>query len=335
MRVVVVAPGRGSYGPRELGTLAKTARESEKAEAAVGAVSSVLQGVRALDERTSFTKDLLEPENASALIFACSVADFALLPGSVEVAGVIGNSLGFYTALALTEALSLEDGARLVATMSRLQTKLGRGQQIIYPWVDEDWRPVAERQAAIVRALESGTAYDSIRLGGFAVLACEDAKKVVLPVAKQGGRDYPFVLEGHHGYHSPLVALVANEAEKELAGLVWRAPRAHLVDGRGVVFSKWSADPAELARYALGYQVREPYDFTASLRVAMRELAPDALVLLGPGESIGGAIGQTIVHERFFGIDSKQAFLDRQREKPVLYALGRPDQRTKLLGGGA
>ena len=69
MRVLVVAPGRGSYGPRELGTLAKTARESEKAEAALGRIVAAIDGarralgrtesVRALDERKSFAPELV------------------------------------------------------------------------------------------------------------------------------------------------------------------------------------------------------------------------------------------------------------------------------------
>ena len=37
--------------------------------------------------------------------------------------------------------------------------------------------------------------------------------------------------------------------------------------------------------------------------------------------------------EKFAGLSSKQAFQDRQRTKePVLYAMGRADQRTALLG---
>jgi acyl transferase domain-containing protein len=341
-RVLVIAPGRGSYGPRELGSLGKIAKRSPRAEAAFGRVAAAVDAARAdekgssvgaLDGRASFTPDLLEAESASALIFAGSMLDFALLPEGTTIAGAIGNSLGFYTALALSGALDLEQGARLVVTMSRLQARNGKGGQLLYPVVDEEWNEVAERKAAIVRLLESGAVYRSIDLGGFAVLAALDPRKVDLPTVRQGGRDYPLVLEGHHGYHSPLVAAVAEGASRELGDLAWRRPRLHLVDGRGAIFTPWSADPAELAAYALGHQVREPFDFTTSLVTATRELAPDALVLLGPGESIGGAIGQTIVRERFFGIASKAAFLDRQRsEEPVLYALGRPEQRQRLLG---
>lgn len=341
MRVLVVAPGRGSYGPRELGTLGKLAAYEHSEPVLAAVVSAVdaareeleLGSIRALDDAKSFTPEHAAAENASALIFACSVADFRLFPENVEICGILGNSLGFYTALALSGALSLEDGAKLVVTMARLQTRFARGAQVLYPCVDEEWRPVPERQRAIARVIESGLAFPSIHLGGFAVLACADPATVPLPPLRQGGRDYPFVLEGHHGYHSPLVSEVARAAASELSSLGFAAPRLHLVDGRGAIFTPWSAAPSEIAAYALGYQVTEPFDFTASLRTALRELAPDALVLLGPGESIGGAIGQVIVESRFAGIDSKERFGERQRsEKPILYALGRPDQRASFLG---
>ncbi len=335
MRLLVVAPGRGSYGPREIGSLARIANESDRGHVLEGvAAAFALAGgpdIHALD-RGPFSPEHLRPENASALIFAGSVLDFSLLPADATIAGVSGNSLGFYTALALSGALPLEEGARLVATMARLQAKLAKGEQLIYPWVDDEWRAVPARVEAIAAAIAAGKAFPSIHLGGFAVLAAPDARAVSLPTARQGGRDYPLVLEGHQGYHSPLAAPVALAAQAEL-DLPFAAPRVHLIDGRGAIFTPWSTDPDELALYALAHQVREPFDLTATLRTAARELAPDAFVLLGPGESIGGAIGQALVHERFQGLATKEAFMERQRsDKPVLYALGRADQRLALLG---
>ena len=63
-------------------------------------------------------------ENASLLTFACSLADAAELDRSrYEIVGVVGNSMGFYTALVLSGALSLQDGIELVETMAHYQTK--------------------------------------------------------------------------------------------------------------------------------------------------------------------------------------------------------------------
>ena len=49
---------------------------------------------------------------------------------------------------------------------------------------------------------------------------------------------------------------------------------------------------------------------------------PDVLVLLGPGASLGGAIGEVLARMRWRGIDSKAAFKRvQQSEKPALLTL--------------
>lgn len=349
-RALVVAPGRGSYGPNELGSFAKLAAQGERAEAVVAEVvfhvdaaraRLGLGSIRAVDETKPFSPDVhLEARNASALIFALSCIDSRLLPPDLEVAGVLGNSLGFYTALALTGALPLDQAARLVVEVSQLQREHARGKQLLVPVVGEDWRPSADRRELVRRTANAfeGSVFPSIHLGGFEVLGLEeDALEEVLEElgkVRLGGRDYPLVLEGHHAYHTPLVAEVAERAGAALADLSFREPTVHLVDGRGCLHTPWSTDRRELAAYTLGHQLVAPFDLTAALRVGLRELAPDAVVLLGPGESIGGAIGQVLVEERIAGVTDKDAFQRRQKEDPILYALGRADQRARLLGGG-
>lgn len=347
-RALAVAPGRGSYGPGELGSFARIAAQSERAEVAVAGVVALVDAARAkhglpsireIDEKPAFSPEIHgEAQNASALIFALSCVDYRLLPADLEIAGVLGNSLGFYTALAISGSLTVEDAARLVVDMAALQAAHGRGRQILVPVVEEDWRPSAARRAAVESALRQfeGSLFPSIHLGGFEVLGvAEEALAGVLDAlgkVRFGGRDYPLVLEGHHGYHTPLVTEVGERAQETFFDLRFAAPSVHLVDGRGALHTPWSTEPLGLKSYTLGHQLVAPFDLTASLRVGLRELAPDAVVLLGPGESIGGAIGQTLVAERFWGITDKASFLSRQKDDPVLFALGRADQRARLLG---
>ena len=72
------------------------------------------------------------------------------------------------------------------------------------------------------------------------------------------------------------------------------------------------------------------YDFTAAITVAIREFAPDRIVLLGPGETLGGAIGQVLVALGWQGIINKATFMARQADDPLLLAMGRPGQRQVL-----
>ena len=80
-------------------------------------------------------------EHASALIYACALADFhSINREKFEIAAVTGNSMGWYIALVLAGVLEPLDGYRLIQTMGSMMTSGLIGGQIIYPVVDEEWR---------------------------------------------------------------------------------------------------------------------------------------------------------------------------------------------------
>ena len=97
-----------------------------------------------------------------------------------------------------------------------------------------------------------------------------------------------------------------------------------LIDDRGVRFTPWSTDPAELAAQSLRGQAGSTYDFAASLRVALREYAPDVVLLPGPGASLGAACAQVIVAEGYRGIRSRAEFEEAQSgSAPILLSMRR------------
>ena len=272
-------------------------------------------------------------ENASALIAACVLADHRMLERSGrEIVGVTGNSLGFYTALGAAGALSLADTGRLVEEMAALQAAHGTGGQLIAPAVGDDWRPDPARDSALSGAVERGDAWLSVDLGSFRVLGARDAGALArsLPAMPHGGREYPLVLPGHAAFHTPLADGVA-AAVREGWTLGWRAPRRHLVLGNGALVTPWSADPAALATYTLREQVVTPLRLAAAVRVGLRELAPEVIVLAGPGESIGGSLGAGILAEGWRGLRDRDAFKERQAADPVLIATARAEQRARLV----
>lgn len=109
-----------------------------------------------------------------------------------------------------------------------------------------------------------------------------------------------------------------------------------MIDGRGKVWESWATNPAELRQYTLDHQVRAPYDFSAGLEVALKEFQPEALILLGPGSTSGGAMGQVIAAENWQGISSKSDFTKRQKgENPFLLAMGREEQWAMATGRAA
>jgi acyl transferase domain-containing protein len=262
-----------------------------------------------------------------------SMIDAAARMQEDQCVAVAGNSLGWYTALAVAGALDFDDGFRLVQTMSILQKEQQEshgGGQILHPLVDDHWRRDPLRAAEIDAALQSanGEAFRSIDLGGYAVLAGSEAGiahlLATLPKVKIGSTLYPFRLMQHGAYHTPLVASVAERARERLSGLRFSRPRTTLIDGRGVRSSPWSADVNALRDYTLGAQITTPYDFALSVRVALREHAPDHLVCPGPGNSLGGPVGQIVCGEGWRGVRSKEDFQRVQEsDAPILISMRR------------
>lgn len=328
-RVALLCPGRGSYTEKSLRSLSEAhpwvARADElRAERGLLELSH-LDGAGRFSTATH-----LKPSNVAPLIWLVTMIDAERALAEHECACIAGNSLGWYTALAVAGALDFDDGFRLVQEMALLQEQLGSGGQLIYPLVDEDWRRDAQREAAVLAALESagGQAFPSIALGGYAVLAGSEAglEHVLrsLPQAKLGANTYPLRLVQHGAYHTPLASAVAQRASETLSTLAFKAPRFTLIDGRGVRFTPWSCDVGELRRYTLGAQVDRPYDFTLSVRVALREHAPEQLVLPGPGNTLGGVCGQILAAEGWRGIRSKADFERAQQESaPIVVSMRR------------
>lgn len=312
-RVAVVCPGRGSYTEKSLGSLPKGHPWVERVDELRAELD--LEPIAALDAEPRFSAAKhLRPANAAALIYVVSMLDATAAVAGERLVAVAGNSMGWYTALAVAGALSFESGFRLVQEMALLQETHEDGGQVLYPLVDEDWRPDDARREAVERALagSGGELLPSIHLGGYAVLAGTEAGIAhalrALPQVRLGGTLYPFRLLRHGPYHTPWLARVAAEARERLSDLPFQRPIATLIDGHGRQHSPWSADPEALRDYTLGAQVTEPYDLTASLRVLLREHAPDRVLLPGPGNTLGGVIGQVLVHEGWAGVRSKADF---------------------------
>ena len=328
-RIALLCPGRGSYTEKTMRTLPAghpwVVRADElRAEYGLPTLSE-------LDRAERFSQALhLRPANVSLLIWLVTLLDSQAAMEADECVAIAGNSMGWYTALAVGGALGFDDGFRLVQEMALLQERHAGGGQILYPLVGDDWRMDPARVDAVKAALASsnGHALPSIELGGFAVLAgTEDGIRHLLgalPQVKLGSNTYPFRLMQHGAYHTPFVQPVSDAALETLARLEFRAPRVTLVDGRGVRFTPWATDVAELVRYTLTTQVTDPYDFTRSVRVVLREHAPDELVLPGPGNTLGGICGQILCVEGWRGMTAKADFEREQAgARPLVRSMRR------------
>ena len=330
-RAVLVLPGRGAYTSASLGSLAAEHPFVQRAEALRADLG--LDSLLALDAADEFDGAVhLRPANASPLIWLISLLDAERAMADHRVVAVIGNSLGWYTALTVGDALDFDDAFQLVqgiALFHEVAAAGGSGGQVIYPRFGADWQPAPELAAAIDAALvDSGEVFPSVDLGGYLVLAGTDAAIVrlleTLPPVQIGERHFPLRLAFHGPYHTPLLASVAEAAATRFGSLGWRAPSLTLIDGRGVRFTPWATDPVDLARYTLGEQLITPYDFAAGARVALREYAPEVLVLTGPGNTLGGVAGQLVVAEGYHGLRTRADFESAQAgDAPLVLSMHR------------
>ena len=336
---VLICPGRGTYTKTELGSLAKfpdpallTRFDAERARLGQ-------ETLTALDGAPSYSVSRhSRGDNASALIYACTLGD-ALSLGGVEVVAVTGNSMGWYSALACAGAVSPMDGFTVVNTMGTLMQEALIGGQLVYPFMSEDWADAPARREellTLVAGIGDRPGHDlalSIDLGGMLVIAGNEAglKAFEAAVPPVQGR-FPLRLGNHAAFHTALQAPVAAKGRAALPESLFTQPAKPLIDGRGQIWWPGAATTGDLRDYTLGHQVMEPYDFTAAIRTAAREFAPDYFIVPGPGTTLGGAVAQSLIRANWRGLASKADFQRLQAEDPFLISMALPDQRPLVTG---
>ena len=313
-RAAVAFPGRGSYGPGSLGSLAADHPWVGRADELRAEMR--LPSIAAIDAAEQFIPALhLRAANAWPLTFLASLLDAERIADDHEVVVVVASSMGWYTALAASGALEFDDAYRLVQQMALAAEEplddAATAAELVYPLIDDAWERDDSRAGLIDAALEDAGegAIRALELGSFSVIAgtagAVDRVSASLPPVTVGGRSYPLRLASADAWHTPLRARSAASAAARLGDLAWERPKVTIVDGRGVRFTPLSTDPARLAEHSLVGHAEAPYDFARAFRVALREYAPDVILLPGPGATLGTACAQRIVAEGYRGSRSR------------------------------
>lgn len=341
-KALVVCPGRGTYNAPELGYLSRY-------HAARKDMIATLDGIRReagqptlteLDSAEKYSPSLhMTGDNASLMIYGCALADFAAIDRDrFDIVAVTGNSMGWYLALACAGILDFEAGARLVNHMGVLMHQKGAGGQIVWSLVDEDWR-VDPAKVAIADALLAEAAgnpaievYVSIRLGGMIVFAADDAGLKWLTERLPKDDRFPMRLMRHAAFHSPILdhilplAQVQNPVEDFGPGML------PAVDGTGRIWGPKAHERDAIYGYTLGAQINRTYDFSHAVQVAAAEFAPDRIIVVGPGTTLGAPVAQALIESNWRGLAGKADFLVRQSSDPFLLSMGMPDQRAIATG---
>ena len=341
-KALVICPGRGTYNAAELGYL--ETHHSARWEM-VERLDSLRRElgqtpISELDSADKYSPSAhMTGDNASLLIYACALADFAAIDRErYDIVAVTGNSMGWYLALACAGVLGFEAGGRLVNNMGGMMHAHGKGGQIVWPIVDADWQIDSEKASLVNELLaESRTnsdisAHISIRLGGMVIFAADDAGLKWLNERLPKDDRFPMRLMHHAAFHSPLLDHIVPMAQAANPSADFGEGIIPVVDGRGRIWSPKAFDPAALYDYTLGAQLNCTYDFTRAVQVAAAEFAPDKIIVLGPGTTLGAPTAQALIASGWRGLAGKADFQARQSQNPRILSMGIAEQRALATG---
>jgi len=338
---VIICPGRGTYNKEELGYLHSHHGDKSELFNRFDAIriKAGQEPITLLDGVDRFIgSKFTRGDIASPLIYASTVADAKSISDDIEVVAVTGNSMGWYSALAVAGATSSDAGFNIVNTMGTLMQEHMIGGQLIYPFVDEEWRDQPDQKNNLLQIINNINGQKethlsvSIDLGGMLVLAGNDKGLSAFEkaVPKVQGR-FPMRLPNHAAFHSELQKPVSEIGQSKIPQNVFTQPTYPMIDGRGAIWWPGATDTSALREYTFGHQVIKPYDFTAAIRTAAREFAPDIFIITGPGKTLGGAVVQSLILCEWSGMKSKTDFQQQQSENPLMISMGMAEQRELVV----
>lgn len=340
-KLLVICPGRGTYNATELGYL-------KRHHAARGDMVARLDSYRSglgqptiseLDGAEKYSPSLHMPgDNASLLIYACALADFAAIDRDrFDVVAITGNSMGWYLALSCAGVVDFDAGARLVNGMGGLMHEKGQGGQVVWSLADADWgidpAKAAEADAVLAEAARDGlSVHISIRLGAMIVFAADDAGMKWLMERLPKDYRFPMKLNYHAAFHSPLLDHIVPFAHEANPSVDFGSGAIPAIDGTGKIWLPKAFDAEAIYDYTLGAQINRTYDFTRAVQVAAREFCPDRIAVLGPGTTLGAPVAQALISCGWRGLKGKADFQQRQAADPILVSMGMADQRGVVTG---
>ncbi len=334
---LVICPGRGVYNASELGYFKRYHADKvdllsdfDRTREAQGQIKIAdLDGA----DRFSMSK-FTRGDNASGLIYACSYADFlAINRAKYDIVAVTGNSMGWYSALACGGALTGQAGFEVVNRMGTIMQEHLIGGQLIYPIVDETWQEIAGAKDEVLAMIERiDGLYLSIWLGGLMVLAgTDDALKRAEAELEPRQERFPMRLGNHAAFHTKLMQSNSERGKSALGKDLFTQPSIPMIDGRGHVWMPNAANIEALWDYTFGHQVTQTYDFTRAVQTGLKEFAPDIIIVLGPGTTLGGATAQSMLAIQWLGQTIKADFTAQQSQAPYMLSMGIDTQRSLVI----
>lgn len=235
--------------------------------------------------------------NTQPAILATSIAALRVLEerGMDGPAYVAGHSMGEFSALVAADALSFEDGLRLVRERGRLMKQAGErspgGMAAVLGLEREQVEVIcaAVREQTSANSVESSGEYVGIANdncpGQLVISGTVDALERALELARERGARKVIRLAVSIAAHSPLMAEAATEFRRLLDATPFQKPAIPLVAN---ATAGPLTDPDDI-RDALGRQLTSPVRWAESLRWMIAQ-GVARFVEVGPQEVLTGLL---------------------------------------------
>jgi len=247
---------------------------------------------------------LTDTVNTQPAVFVTSLALWEALrrrwPGD-EIAFVAGHSLGEYTALVASGALSFEEGLRLVRERGRLMKEAGRrnpgGMVAVIgldpTTIDEVCRSVAQSKGLCLRIANHNSPQQ------YVVAGHKEALEEAVPLLKAKGakRVVPLAVTG--AFHTELMSQAVEGLKKALAEVEIRKPHTPVVAN---TTARPLEEPEEI-REELINQLERPVLWKDSVEFMARN-GVDTFVEVGPKKVLTGFVKRTVRGVRLVSIET-------------------------------
>lgn len=237
--------------------------------------------------------ELKKTEFTQPAILAASIAAFRVLEKEIgsplTPSFVAGHSLGEYTALVASGALSLEDGVRLVRLRGHLMQEavpLGEGAMAAILGL------TPEQVVDICSKAESLGVCQAANFncpGQVVISGQSSAIDRAVELSKNLGAKRAIPLKVSAPFHCSLMRDVADRLRDAFGGCRWKAPSVPVV-------ANFSAEPVqsvEAVQRALYHQTYSPVRWTESVDFMSRN-GVELFVELGPGKVLSGLVRKCV-----------------------------------------
>ncbi len=292
--IAYVFPGQGSQYvgmARDFYDTAPGAREMiSSADAITGVPLSTICFAGPEDE-------LRQTRNTQPAIFLHSMVAVRTLR-AFPPAMVAGHSLGEYSALVAAEALSFEDGLRLVRLRGELMQRAGeqqKGTMAAIVGLDPDAVEALCREASSAGIVQPAN-FNSP--GQIVISGSVEGVRNAMEISRRKGAKIAKELVVSGAFHSPLM-----ESARE--GLKTALESTTINDARIPVYANVTAEPVTRSsdiRELLVRQLTHPVRWEQTVRNMVRDGA-DRFIEIGPGKVLQGLIKRTNADVKTSGVD--------------------------------